>query len=89
MRRVKGYSIKKDLMSLKTSYIKYFLALLLFGSNGIVASHISLTSYEIVLLRTLIGSLFLIVVFISSKQNITFHKYKRDAFCLLDRKSVV
>ena len=30
------------------SYFKYILALLLFGSNGIVASYISLTSYEIV-----------------------------------------
>ena len=38
------------------SYFKYILALLLFGSNGVVASHIALSSYEIVLLRTLIGS---------------------------------
>ena len=64
-------------------YFRYFLALLLFGSNGIVASYISLNSYEIVLLRTLIGSLFLIIVFISSRQKITFHKYKRNSFCLL------
>lgn len=27
---------------------KYIIALLLFGSNGIVASHIKLNSYEIV-----------------------------------------
>ena len=36
---------------MKSSYYKYFAALLLFGSNGIVASNINLPSYEIVLLR--------------------------------------
>ncbi len=45
-------------------YFKYISALLLFGSNGIVASYILLSSYEIVFLRTFIGSLFLIVVFV-------------------------
>ena len=49
------------------SYIKYILALLLFGFNGIVASYISLSSYEIVFLRTLIGSLFLAILFFSAK----------------------
>ena len=42
------------------NYITYISALLLFGSNGIVASYISLNSYKIVFLRTIIGSLFLI-----------------------------
>jgi len=56
-------------MIMKNTYFKYILALLLFGSNGIVASYISLNSYEIVLLRTLIGSLFLIAVFVISKQK--------------------
>ena len=49
---------------MKKAYLKYFTALLLFGSNGIVASYILLNSYEIVFLRTLIGSLFLIAVFL-------------------------
>lgn len=43
---------------MKSSYYKYFAALLLFGFNGIVASNINLPSYEIVLLRLLLGSLF-------------------------------
>ncbi|MFQ9934845.1 MAG: hypothetical protein ACLRXQ_00930 [Phascolarctobacterium faecium] len=43
---------------MKSSYYKYFAALLLFGSNGIVASNINLPSYEIVLLR-LLGAFFL------------------------------
>lgn len=46
------------------SYFKHILSLLLFGLNGIIASYISLTSYEIVFLRTLMGSLFLIAIFI-------------------------
>ncbi|WP_319378248.1 hypothetical protein [uncultured Methanocorpusculum sp.] len=44
---------------------KYILALLIFGSNGIVASFIALTSYEIVFFRTMIGALFLILLCIS------------------------
>ena len=64
-------------------YFSYFLALLLFGSNGIVASLISLNSYEIVFLRTFIGSLLLMVIFLIKRQKITFYNYKRDFFCLL------
>lgn len=43
--------------------IKYVAGLLLFGLNGIIAGKIALSSYEIVFLRTGIGSLFLIAVF--------------------------
>ena len=46
---------------------KYISALLLFGLNGIVASHIALSSYEIVFLRTMIGSMLLIVLFVLGK----------------------
>ena len=49
---------------------KYIAALLLFGSNGIVASFIPLSSPEIVFTRTLIGSLFLVVVFIAAGQKV-------------------
>ena len=45
-------------------YVKFLSACLLFGSNGIVASHILMSSHEIVFLRTLIGSLFLLAVFV-------------------------
>lgn len=48
---------------MKRSYIKYFIALLIFGSNGVVSSNINLTSYEIVLLRALFGSILLFVIF--------------------------
>ena len=51
---------------------KYIAALLLFGSNGIVASYISLSSYEIVFTRTLIGSLSLALIFIFTRQKVQF-----------------
>lgn len=60
----------------KGPYFKYIAGLLLFGSNGIVASHIALSSYEIVFTRTLIGSLFLVLLFLVSKQQVQFYKNK-------------
>lgn len=59
---------------MKRAYLKYIAALLLFGSNGIVASRIALSSYEIVLLRTLIGSLLLIVIYFAGKGKLTFYR---------------
>ena len=41
--------------------------MLLFGFNGIVANYILLNSYEIVFLRTLIGSAFLAFIFLCTK----------------------
>ena len=63
---------------MKRSYYKYISALLLFGSNGIVASFITLSSYEIVLLRTLIGSILLIVLFALRGEKITFSRHKKQ-----------
>ena len=63
---------------MKRSYLKYIFGLLLFGSNGIVASFISLSSYEIVLLRTLIGSLLLIAIFFLRKGKLTFYHHKKQ-----------
>lgn len=67
---------------MKKSYIKYFTALLLFGSNGIVASFIHLSSYEIVLLRTFIGSVLLIALFFLTRNKLTFYKHKKDSLFL-------
>ena len=67
---------------MKISYLKYIFALLLFGSNGIVASLIHLSSYEIVLLRTLIGSLLLIAIFFIAREKLTFYKYKTQSIFL-------
>ena len=59
-------------------FFKYIFALLLFGSNGIVASFIDLSSQNIVLLRTLIGSILLIAIFFISGGKLTFYKQKRQ-----------
>jgi len=63
---------------MKRAYIKYFAALLLFGSNGLIASFISLTSYEIVLLRSLLGSIILIAVFFFTRHKLTVLQHKKD-----------
>ena len=60
------------------AFIKYTAALLLFGSNGVVAAGIALSSYEIVFLRTLIGSLLLIGLFIIMRGKITIFKNIRQ-----------
>jgi len=68
--------------SMKKAYVKYILALLLFGLNGIVASYISLNSYEIVLLRTAIGGLLLLGVFLASKRKPRGARNKKDLLYL-------
>ncbi len=67
---------------MKRSYFKYIFGLLLFGSNGIVASFIVLSSYEIVLLRTFIGSLLLIIIFFAGRGELTFYRHKKQFFYL-------
>ena len=54
-------------MKMNSAFLKYLVALLLFGSNGFVASHILLASNEIVFFRTLIGSAFLLLLFVITK----------------------
>lgn len=60
------------------AYAKYILALLLFGSNGVVAHSIGLSSYEIVLLRSLLGVLLLIAIFFFTGNPLTALRHKRD-----------
>lgn len=69
---------------MKPAIFKYILALLLFGTNGIVASFIALSSFEIVLLRTLIGSFSLILIFFLSGGKSNAWKIRRDfAFVMI------
>lgn len=68
---------------MKKAYLKYLLALLMFGSNGIVASHIALSSYEIVFLRTIFGSGLLIAVFFLTKRGFGFLRRKKELGLLL------
>lgn len=63
---------------MKNAYLKYIFSMVLFGLNGVVASNISLSSYEIVFFRTLIGSLTLLLLFLFSKHRFTFMENKKD-----------
>lgn len=42
---------------MRKNYVKYIAALLLFGTNGVVASHIDLSSVQTVFTRTLLGAI--------------------------------
>lgn len=69
---------------MKRNYGKFISSVLLFGSNGIVASRIALGSHEIVFWRTLIGSLFLLAVFVLTGGRFGgLRKKKHLAFLLL------
>ncbi len=68
---------------MKKSYIKYFTALLLFGSNGIAAGAIALSSGEIVLLRAVLGSCMLIAVFFITGRKITVFNNRKDTMFIV------
>ncbi len=72
------FNTEKEINQNRPALIKYLCALLLFGLNGIVASHITLNSYEIVFLRTLIGSILLLCIFLLGKGEFQIKKHKRD-----------
>ena len=61
----------------------YIVSLLIFGSNGVFASHIDMTSAEIVCMRTLIGSLALILVLLISRTKLDWAVMKLEAFKLI------
>lgn len=63
--------------------VMYIVSLLIFGSNGVFASHIDMTSAEIVCMRTLIGSLALILVLLISRTKLDWAVMKREAFKLI------
>ena len=55
-------------------YLRYITALLLFGSCGVLADTIHLSSYEIVFLRTILGFLVITALFFLSRQKINIKK---------------
>ncbi|MDD4461429.1 MAG: DMT family transporter [Eubacteriales bacterium] len=68
---------------MKPFFWKYILSMLLFGLNGIVASRIALSSYEIVWLRTMFGSLFLIGVFFLGRKTMVFRHHRKSFIYLI------
>lgn len=63
---------------MKKAYLTYIAGLLLFGSNGVVASYIHLNSYEIVLLRSALGSILLTALFFFSRRELAAKEHKKD-----------
>ena len=59
-------------------YVMYIVSLLIFGSNGVFAAHIDLSSAEIVCMRTLIGSAALILVLLASRTKVDWLIMKRE-----------
>lgn len=57
---------------------KYITAVLIFGTNGIVASNIQLPSQEIVFLRAGIAGLILVVLFLLLRKECNALRYKRE-----------
>ena len=68
---------------MKKSYLKYIISLLIFGSNGVVASYINLSSSQIVLSRTMIGSLFLGMLFVVGKKHLQIEQIKKQWLYLI------
>lgn len=62
----------------RKTYWKYLTGLLLFGSNGVVVSGIALSSYEIVLLRSVIGGALLLFLFLAAGNRFTVMEHRRD-----------
>ena len=63
---------------MKQAYFKYIFGLLLLGSNGVIANQINLSSYEIVLTRTFLGSIFLVGLLLLSRQQIQIFRHKKE-----------
>lgn len=63
----------------KIAHLKYICALLLFGSNGIIAAQIPLTSTEIVVLRSFFGTVVLLVILAATRQKLTCLRRPRQA----------
>lgn len=49
-------------MEKRKKLVKFVISMVIFGTNGYLVAHISLSSAQIVLMRTLLGSLFLVVI---------------------------
>lgn len=61
------------------AYFKFLLALFIFGTNGIVASFIAMSSSDIVFLRLMLGSAFLLAIFVILRKPFVCFGQPRDA----------
>ena len=65
------------------NYVFYIAAMLIFGTNGVFAAHIDMSSAEIVCMRTLIGALALILVLLVSRAKLDAAVLRREAWKLI------
>lgn len=65
------------------NYVFYIAAMLIFGTNGVFAAHIDMSSAEIVCMRTLIGALALILVLLVSRAKLDAAVLRREAWKLV------
>ncbi|WCN36198.1 DMT family transporter [Aneurinibacillus uraniidurans] len=65
------------------SKIQFLLSMIIFGTIGVFVRHIDLSSSQIALLRSLIGSLFLMTVMFIMKKKISWKLVKANAVFLL------
>ncbi|MDO4380321.1 MAG: EamA family transporter [Clostridia bacterium] len=63
---------------MKKDYFLYILSLVIFGSNGVIAHYIPLSSGETVYLRAVIGSALLVLLFFLFGNRPTVQKHKKD-----------
>lgn len=68
---------------MKKAYLKHIFALLLYGSSGVVSTFISLSSTDIVLLRLILGTALLAILFFVTGNRITAHHYRKDLLYIL------
>ncbi|MBD0381884.1 DMT family transporter [Paenibacillus sedimenti] len=63
--------------------IYFVFSMIIFGAVGIFAKYIELSSSEIALFMSLIGSFLLFVICILTKNKVSWHNIKKNAFALL------
>ena len=76
------YAFTCCIMQGMKDYVKFISSLILFGSNGVMAAQILLPSCDIVVLRTLIGSVFLGSVFLISRPDARFGSTRSAALVI-------
>ncbi|MGM0883781.1 MAG: DMT family transporter [Bacillota bacterium] len=63
--------------------IYFVLSMIIFGAVGVFAKYIELSSSEIALLMSLIGSFLLFIICILTKNKLSWHNMKKNALALL------
>lgn len=62
--------------------IYFLLSMIIFGAVGVFAKYIDMSSSKIALFLSLIGALFLLVVFVWTKQKLSWRRVKKNATAL-------